>query len=138
MLVRWHDGGRSGLQLPVTVDNQAARVPVLSTDSVSQVRHKVADAFNVLPHMDASLALYDDANDRLMDVDASSVVDSVRGVCHVNTVAHLRLGPNTPVHVDTNARPLNERAVSAGRRLMHLAKPAATSSRARASASVLQ
>ena len=104
-------------------EQQPVVVEVLSTDSMSQVRDKLANAFNILPYQDESLAIYDQANDRLLDIDVRSQLDR-SGWCRVNTVGQLRLGPATLVRVVLAARPLSERALPPGRRPYHLERRA--------------
>ena len=106
-------------------EQQPVVVEVLSTDSMSQVRDKLANAFNILPYQDESLAIYDQANDRLLDIDVRSQLDR-SGWCRVNTVGQLRLGPATLVRVVLAARPLSERALPPGRRPYHLERRAST------------
>jgi hypothetical protein len=101
-----------GDQAPVTVT-------ALSTDSMSQLREKLANALNLLPHHDATAAVYDAGNDRLQDVDARSQLDR-QGWCRVNTVAQLRVGASGPVRLEVGARPLSDRTLPPGRRLYHL------------------
>ena len=107
------------------IHQQPMAVEVLSTDSMSQVKDRLANLFNILPYQDETMAIYDSSNERLLDVDARSQLDRA-GWCKVNTVGQLRLGPSSVLRLVLSARPISERALPPGRRLYHLERRAST------------
>lgn len=96
-------------------------IRVWSTDSMSQVKEKLLNAFRILPHHDGHAGLYDSSNRRLMDVDDRAERQRA-GWCRVNTVGSLGLSSHDVLRLDLNVVPMHESVPPAGHRLFHLEK----------------